>query len=415
MKTPLVRWQETLSPVTTRGPADPFAKDPKTPHPSDHRAVVAATALAVCVGLGLWRGGFFAPAQLALVAAAATAVSAARPARPRHDPIVAGLALSAAAYLAALALGGGSPAAALVPAGLAAAHLASRALPRRLDPVLLWTAMATALTAAAIGLGGMALRLTPYAERIDGVWRAGGTLEYPPALAVLCVCGLACTLALLARGGLRGDTAGAAIAIQAAAVLLTLDRAGLALAAVVVSVFFRTQPVVRRVLFWTLGSAAVLALAVAVALHPSPQRVIAHLDHDPLASRTQVYADAARAAIRHPLTGYGPGRFTRIYARMVDPPPVALAHDQVLEQAVEAGLTAAVGALVVLLAGLWRGVRALRSDDPTCLAFGLISLAVLASSVYDFTWSFAPLAALAVIALGRLADQPRTATASRAA
>ncbi|HUZ84247.1 MAG TPA: hypothetical protein VMU66_06100 [Gaiellales bacterium] len=80
--------------------------------------------LATCTGLGLWRGGFFAPAQLTLVAVVGAAVVARRPAAGLlHDWVAAGLVLSAAANFGSLVLVGGAPAAALVTAALPLAYL----------------------------------------------------------------------------------------------------------------------------------------------------------------------------------------------------------------------------------------------------------------------------------------------------
>ena len=107
--------------------------------------------------------------------------------------------------------------------------------------------------------------------------------------------------------------------------------------------------------------------------------------------------------------GYGPGQFRRIYAA---PEPgvapaaghVSLAHDAVLEQAVEAGLIAAAGMALALLAMLFAGVPAVSSRDPGRIAFGVSAAAVALSGLYDFTWSFPPLVLLG--ALATLAARP---------
>ncbi|HUZ84248.1 MAG TPA: hypothetical protein VMU66_06105 [Gaiellales bacterium] len=266
--------------------------------------------------------------------------------------------------------------------------------------------LATALTAAVIGLAGLALHLRPFAERIDGFWRAGGTFEYPPALAVMCACGIACALALHARGGLGRDTAVVSVVALAAASLGTADRAGLVLELAVVVAFWASQPVVRPVVAWAGPIVALVGVAAVMLLAPSPSRLLGHLGHDPFAGRAAVAVDAVRAMLDRPLAGFGPGGFTHIYAGMTNPPAIALAHDQVLEQGVEAGLAAAAGVLAVLVAGLARSLRQIRGTDPARLAFALSAAVLLLAGLYDFTWSFAPLAATAVIMLGRLASAP---------
>jgi hypothetical protein len=76
----------------------------------------------------------------------------------------------------------------------------------------------------------------------------------------------------------------------------------------------------------------------------------------------------------------------------------------VLEQAVEAGLIAAAGTALALLAMLVAGVPALSARDPGRIAFGVSATAVALSGLYDFTWSFPPLVLLG--ALAALAARP---------
>jgi membrane protein implicated in regulation of membrane protease activity len=77
----------------------------------------------------------------------------------------------------------------------------------------------------------------------------------------------------------------------------------------------------------------------------------------------------------------------------------------VLEQAADAGLLAAAGAVLVLLAGFGRCLAGIGDPDPTRLAFALAAGVVLLSSLYDFTWSFVPLAVLATVAMARLSGR----------
>ena len=262
--------------------------------------------------------------------------------------------------------------------------------------------VAVALTAAAIGLCGLVLHVSPYAERIDGVWRAGGPLEYPPALAVLSAAGLACALGLYVRGSLRTDTTAMTVLVLVMATLASSDRAGLALLTLTAGAFAWRHPQTRMLL----GAAGVIvaaAIVLILAFHPHAGKLESNLLHNPFASRTNVWGDAIRGALRAPLTGYGPGQFPRVYTGLVHPPAVTLAHNEVLEQAADAGLLAAAGAIIVVLVGLTRCISGIRQSDPVALSLSLSSGAILASSMYDFTWSFLPLAVIAVVAMARLA------------
>lgn len=87
---------------------------------------------------------------------------------------------------------------------------------------------------AAIGLVAAGLRVEPYAERIGGSWRPGGTLEYPPALALIQVFALPALLRGM-LGGFRPARLAAAggVALAAGAIALADSRAEIALAVVV--------------------------------------------------------------------------------------------------------------------------------------------------------------------------------------
>jgi hypothetical protein len=87
---------------------------------------------------------------------------------------------------------------------------------------------------AGIGLVAAGLRLEPFAERINGSWRAGGTFEYPPALALSAVFALPGLL----RGATSGRTAmrlcsAAALALASGAIGLAGSRTEIALAVLV--------------------------------------------------------------------------------------------------------------------------------------------------------------------------------------
>jgi len=140
-------------------------------------------------------------------------------------------------------------------------------------------------------------------------------------------------------------------------------------------------------------------LAVA---RPDLHQIEQHLRHGPVTSRSDTWSDAWRAIRRRPALGYGPGGYARIYLGSSDATRTGLAHDTVLEQTVEAGVAAGVGAAVVIIAGLARALPQLRSRDPFLLAWACIATAVIVSGLYDFTWSYPPLEAIGLVALARL-------------
>lgn len=160
------------------------------------------TALWVAVGFAvLYRGGFPAVARSIFVLLAAGALLLAmlrdeREARRalRAPPVVVLLVLAVVSTLSAVWTVGEPADAArwgLVIAGYAAVAVTAAVVGG--EGAFLRVAMligALALTCGALGLLGVALREAPWAERIGGTWRPGGTFEYPPALALLQVSAL---------------------------------------------------------------------------------------------------------------------------------------------------------------------------------------------------------------------------------
>jgi O-antigen ligase len=91
--------------------------------------------------------------------------------------------------------------------------------------------LAVAFAALATGVGvigayGAATFTEPFADRIDGIWRAGGTLEYPPALGLLEVSALPVLLVGMTREWRTavGVAAAAAAAVAGASIGLTASR-----------------------------------------------------------------------------------------------------------------------------------------------------------------------------------------------
>lgn len=208
------------------------------------RLLTLAVAAAVSFGV-LARGGFFPSGKTGFTGLAALALLAAwavdedevrRWLRAPPVVVLGGIAilslLSAAWTLggAAAAARAGAVAGAYAALAVAGAVLAGqRAGPRRIALIVAGVAVAS----GALGLLGVVLREEPLALRLEGAWRAGGSFEYPPALALLMVSALPFLLREMAGAPLRRALPAAAAAALAGGVLaLTESRTGIALAAV---------------------------------------------------------------------------------------------------------------------------------------------------------------------------------------
>jgi hypothetical protein len=198
----------------------------------------------VALALGIFAdGGYGDGARLVFgcagVAAAAAAVFLDGRGALREPLVLVLLALAAVGALSALWTLG-DPARslrwALVTAGYAGVALAAAAAARRRGGAgaLAGGLAAVAAAAGATGLAAAVLFAAPYAERVAGVWRPGGPLEYAPALALLQVSALPALMAGMAhRSRLLAGAAAAGMAIAGACVALSASRTALALAVLV--------------------------------------------------------------------------------------------------------------------------------------------------------------------------------------
>src|SRR6478672_1540153 len=283
--------------------------------------------IAPAFGVALWHGGFTRGGRLAFAAIAIAGVAWFRP-RPRAVDValVGGL---TAANLASLAWHHGDSSAAVALAATALPLLvvlgaaARPALVRWLPMIVLALGLAT----ASAGLAGLALRSPPLAERIAGVWRAGGTFEYPPALGLFCVCALAFALAVHAAGRIDRLTGVVSGAVLTAAAVATFDRVTWLETVAVLALFAVRVPALRRAIWPVVAAAAACALLALAVSHPSRSALERHLRHGALSTRTDVWHAASDAALKRSLLGYGPGQFRHIYA--APGPGVALAADHV--------------------------------------------------------------------------------------
>ncbi|HET7380960.1 MAG TPA: O-antigen ligase family protein, partial [Gaiellales bacterium] len=192
------------------------------------------------------------------------------------------------------------------------------------------------------------------------------------------------------------------------AIVLTYDRAAGLMAAGVLLLFGRILGG-RRLLIVAATAALVATASVLVLARPNLTQIERHLRHGPITSRSDTWSDAWRAIRRRPTLGYGPGGYPRIYAHTGDATRTGRAHDTVLEQTVEAGVAAGLGAALVTIAGLARALPTLWSRDATALTWACVATAIIISGLYDFTWSFPPLIAIGLVALARLARLSRAA------
>jgi hypothetical protein len=198
---------------------------------------VAFLAIALAVLGVLWDGGY-SPASRVVFGALAVVAGLAL-GRWRPPVIVLLAALSALGALSALWTLGPVDRTlrwSLVTLGYAAvAALASAAARRRGGVGVL--AVGVGLVAGAAGLAGLAATVTfsePWALRIAGVWRPGGPLEYPPALALLLVSALPVFMwAMAARSRAVAGLGAVGMAVAGGVLALSASRLALAMAVVV--------------------------------------------------------------------------------------------------------------------------------------------------------------------------------------
>ena len=216
----------------------------------------AALILTVAVPLAI-RGGYTATSRGMLVGLAALSVAGIliRDERSagrfvREPAILSLVALAALTALSAAWTTGEALDAVrwgLVIAAYAATALLAAQAAREQGFVAIAVAIAViAVAEAAIGLVSAGLRVEPFAERIGGSWRPGGTLEYPPALALIQVGALPVLLRgmLSSRAALGLVSAGCA-ALTAGAIGLADSRTQivLALAVLVIAIVWADRTV----------------------------------------------------------------------------------------------------------------------------------------------------------------------------
>ncbi|UJA21042.1 O-antigen ligase family protein [Thermoleophilia bacterium SCSIO 60948] len=263
----------------------------KRGEPSDNGALEALTTLTIGAALAapiVVRGGFTPVSQWVFVALSLAALAlAAFGSRDALRVAAGGWAPTVLAALGLLTLAsagwtevdpGAAVRAGAVVLATAALALATAAVAGRRGPLLLGFVVAIAVAEAAFGSVASLLRDEPFAERLGGGWRPGGTFEYSPALALLCVTALPIAVAWGARpragegSRVRVALASAATAVLAVSLGLSDARLGVALGlTALVGVFVLARPLgVERRAAGAIGSAAIGAGAVAALVLGGP-------------------------------------------------------------------------------------------------------------------------------------------------
>lgn len=119
-------------------------------------------------------------------------------------------------------------------AGYAASVVAAAAFTRLAGPWPLAAGIvALAVLEAVLALRALAFQRPPNAEFINGIWRPGGTFQYPPALAILEVGALTIASHVMRRDtGIKAAAAAAAAVLAGTIIVLTGSRLALVLALV---------------------------------------------------------------------------------------------------------------------------------------------------------------------------------------
>jgi O-antigen ligase len=339
-------------------------------------------------------------------------------------------ALSAASALWTLDGGLAALRAGLLVGGYAAVFLTAAVLARHLDPWWFAGAItALALIQAVVGLHAVLSHSLPEAERIDGVWRPGGSFQYPPALALLQLGALPTLCSLIARPSLLISAAAGGGAVLAGMTLgLAGNRLALAMAAVLLIAMIarrgsgergRRAPAMAAALV-LLGALVAPALLGTPATNSGAHTVRraatggagrrlhtpASRPRDLLHGRGREWEAALETFSEHPLLGAGAGAYFTASARHQGPAPTLYAHDLALELAAELGVAglllflALYGSLAVIV------VRAV--DGQAFWLLAPITVAFLVSNMLDWTWHLAGLGAVWAAAAGALQGSGET-------
>jgi O-antigen ligase len=233
--------------------------------------------LAAAVGLTAFSGGGFdASSQSVFVGLtgatllAAVAVDSGAAARAARSPLALTLAAVAVLSIASVAWTVGARTASLrwglTIAGYGAIFVAAATFTRTAGPRPLAAGIAAlAMFEAILGLGAVAFHALPDAERLGGVWRPGGTFQYPPALAILQVCALPVLSSSLSRASdLVASIAAAAAMLEGAVLSLSGSRLAFVLAAALLTALILRPTAGRSRRGAAIATATLVAVGVAL-------------------------------------------------------------------------------------------------------------------------------------------------------
>jgi O-antigen ligase/polysaccharide polymerase Wzy-like membrane protein len=239
--------------------------------------VALGASLAVAVGLTAFSGGGFdASSQSVFVALAgatllaAVAVDSGAAARAARSPLALTLAAVAVLSIASVAWTVGARTASLrwglTIAGYGGIFVAAATFTRAAGPRPLAAGIAAlAMSEAILGLGAVAFHSLPDAEWLGGVWRPGGTFQYPPALAILQVCALPVLSSSLSRASdLVASIAAAAAMLDGAVLSLSGSRLAFALAAALLIILILRPSVGRSRRGAAIATTTLVAVGVAL-------------------------------------------------------------------------------------------------------------------------------------------------------
>ncbi len=416
-------------------------------HPSrGHLAGVAATgvALGITIGLTVFSGGGFSDASQStfIALAGATLLLAASfnggaTIAAMRSPLALTLAALGALCIASAAWTIGDPATSvrwgLTIVSYGAVFVAAATFTQMLGPWPLAAGIAVlAAIEAILGVRALAMHALPDAESIGGVWRPGGTFEYPPALAILEVGAIPILSYAMARESKLVAGASAAATVLAGAVLgLAGSRLAVGLAVVFLAIMALTSRASGISRITVAGTAALLivgALAGSALLnghlapgatagdYTSPSaRGTSHARSasevrrtppsrprsDLLHGRAHEWDAALQTWLHRPLLGAGASSYYKASLPYQGSGATLYAHDLPLELAAELGVLGLLLGVVLYIACGWTIATA--SDGTALMLLGVTVVAFLASNLVDWTWHLAGLGAVWAACAGGLA------------
>ena len=319
-----------------------------------------------------------------------------------------------------------------------------------------------AAVSAAGGLVAVAAERTPWAECLSGLWRPGGPLEYPPALALLQVSAAPVALCWMCGPGRLSAAGGAVVSgLAVATIALSGSRTQLVLAGLIV-IWSVAMPGLlgasRRLMVAAVSAAVAAGLALAALAHsglgggeaaafmalllcattlgwvwlrdrprggvPAAGVAIAGAfvltagmaTATPVAcatppdggfthGRIALWQAAGQTAAERPLLGAGAAAFLPATAERQGDGAVRFAHSQPIELAVELGALG-VAVWIGLAGGLVLALRRARRSQ----AFALLAPAAVAfplANMVDWPWHLVGALAVWAVALGALIGEER--------